>query len=64
MTQEMRRSNPATLKQIAFIKKLVAQGKTIDHAFKSFYKPLLDDKGLSYLSKYDAINVIDALLAS
>ena len=64
MAKEMRPSNPITEKQVAFIKKLVAQGKTIDHAFKGFYRPLLDDKNLYYLSKYDAINVIDALLAS
>ena len=65
MTKEMRPSNPATEKQIAFIKKLVAQGKTIDHVYNKggrFFYP--DVNRPEFLSKYEAINVIDALLAS
>ena len=62
MTNAMRPSNPATEKQIAFIKKLVAQGRTVDGTFKSFYRP--DVNKPEYFSKYDAINVINALLAS
>ena len=65
MTKEMRPSNPATEKQIAFIKRLVAQGKTIDGTYNKggrFFYP--DVNRPEYLSKYEAIGVIDALLAS
>jgi len=64
MTTEMRPTNPATEKQKAFIRKLISQGKSFASGFfvgDTWHQPRLC---VEALSKWQAMDIINTMLAS